>query len=121
MLHSSAFFLTTWPDSSLQQQPPSRRAEAGDQAERNRRRKALHQPGALEAAEEPQHQRRNEQRDGVERCRAAQDRRQRQVLGHMPAGPGEDRKSTRLNSSHVKISYAVFCLKKKIKLNYMTT
>src|SRR5690606_39975229 len=28
---------------------------------------------------------------------------------------GEDRKSTRLNSSHVKISYAVFCLKKKIK------
>src|SRR5690606_41272386 len=28
-----------------------------------------------------------------------------------------DRKSTRLNSSHVKISYAVFCLKKK-KINY---
>src|SRR5690606_42059444 len=28
------------------------------------------------------------------------------------SGPG-DRKSTRLNSSHVKISYAVFCLKKK--------
>src|SRR5699024_12807794 len=26
-----------------------------------------------------------------------------------------DRKSTRLNSSHVSISYAVFCLKKKIK------
>ena len=25
----------------------------------------------------------------------------------------EDRKSTRLNSSHVRISYAVFCLKKK--------
>src|SRR5690606_40643962 len=29
----------------------------------------------------------------------------------------EDRKSTRLNSSHVKISYAVFCLKKKIHQN----
>src|SRR5690606_41868927 len=28
---------------------------------------------------------------------------------HLP----QDRKSTRLNSSHVKISYAVFCLKKK--------
>src|SRR3989442_9681649 len=28
---------------------------------------------------------------------------------------GEDRKSTRLNSSHVRISYAVFCLKKKKK------
>src|SRR5690606_40016998 len=27
----------------------------------------------------------------------------------------EDRKSTRLNSSHVKTSYAVFCLKKKTK------
>src|SRR5215469_18296920 len=27
--------------------------------------------------------------------------------------PGRDRKSTRLNSSHVEISYAVFCLKKK--------
>src|SRR5438067_13233747 len=27
--------------------------------------------------------------------------------------PNEDRKSTRLNSSHVSISYAVFCLKKK--------
>src|SRR5690554_6223289 len=29
----------------------------------------------------------------------------------------EDRKSTRLNSSHVRISYAVFCLKKKKKNN----
>src|SRR5699024_12697017 len=28
-----------------------------------------------------------------------------------------DRKSTRLNSSHVSISYAVFCLKKKITIN----
>src|SRR3989442_5348977 len=30
-------------------------------------------------------------------------------------GTIEDRKSTRLNSSHVRISYAVFCLKKKKK------
>src|SRR2546430_12697571 len=29
------------------------------------------------------------------------------------AGSGGDRKSTRLNSSHSQISYAVFCLKKK--------
>src|SRR3712207_8695384 len=29
------------------------------------------------------------------------------------AEPGEDRKSTRLNSSHANLSYAVFCLKKK--------
>src|SRR5207249_11883085 len=48
-------------------------------------------------------------------------------LGHLPHQPSrvlgrqgalrqqllEDRKSTRLNSSHVSISYAVFCLKKK--------
>src|SRR5690606_41871198 len=31
-------------------------------------------------------------------------------------GRFKDRKSTRLNSSHVKISYAVFCLKKKKKV-----
>src|SRR6266487_4457725 len=30
--------------------------------------------------------------------------------------PSQDRKSTRLNSSHPSISYAVFCLKKKITL-----
>src|SRR5690349_24635100 len=32
-----------------------------------------------------------------------------------PSARCEDRKSTRLNSSHVEISYAVFCLKKKKK------
>src|SRR5689334_25040266 len=32
-----------------------------------------------------------------------------------PRSPGPDRKSTRLNSSHSSISYAVFCLKKKKK------
>src|SRR3712207_8540658 len=39
----------------------------------------------------------------------------RRVLGGGPDGPGHprDRKSTRLNSSHANISYAVFCLKKK--------
>src|SRR5690606_41955382 len=44
-----------------------------------------------------------------------------QLLRHPPLRPRpacplesrQDRKSTRLNSSHVKISYAVFCLKKK--------
>src|SRR5690606_42149342 len=36
-------------------------------------------------------------------------------------GRGQDRKSTRLNSSHVKISYAVFCLKKKKKENRTKT
>src|SRR5690606_4797176 len=35
------------------------------------------------------------------------------LLFHLDFGTSTDRKSTRLNSSHVKISYAVFCLKKK--------
>src|SRR5690625_6168142 len=34
-------------------------------------------------------------------------------FGHAGVDPNADRKSTRLNSSHVAISYAVFCLKKK--------
>src|SRR3712207_7411246 len=33
--------------------------------------------------------------------------------GHPTRTPSQDRKSTRLNSSHANISYAVFCLKKK--------
>src|SRR5690554_7464600 len=39
-------------------------------------------------------------------------RRMMARLGDSGRG-GSDRKSTRLNSSHVRISYAVFCLKKK--------
>src|SRR5690606_39771619 len=35
------------------------------------------------------------------------------VAGGLDVVEDQDRKSTRLNSSHVKISYAVFCLKKK--------
>src|SRR5438874_13253640 len=43
-----------------------------------------------------------------------------QVMGKPSAAPSCDtlRKSTRLNSSHVEISYAVFCLKKKKKNKY---
>src|SRR4249919_4097280 len=37
----------------------------------------------------------------------------RELYEHSIRSTGADRKSTRLNSSHVKISYAVFCLKKK--------
>src|SRR3712207_8172474 len=35
--------------------------------------------------------------------------------------PEEDRKSTRLNSSHANISHAVFCLKKNIQLPHCPT
>src|SRR3712207_7401436 len=37
------------------------------------------------------------------------------AIGGVDAGGQKDRKSTRLNSSHANISYAVFCLKKKKK------
>src|SRR2546430_4075251 len=47
-------------------------------------------------------------------------RHQRLAQGHRDLldvlGRGADRKSTRLNSSHSQISYAVFCLKKKKKI-----
>src|SRR2546422_11421919 len=51
------------------------------------------------------------------------DRRNRRAAVFWPQRPGRDaagdgdRKSTRLNSSHGYISYAVFCLKKKKKKN----
>src|SRR2546426_9361764 len=41
-----------------------------------------------------------------------------QLLGPDRRGGALDRKSTRLNSSHLVISYAVFCLKKKKKSLY---
>src|SRR5436309_7112164 len=47
------------------------------------------------------------------------------LLGSFAGALGDrfdrDRKSTRLNSSHVKISYAVFCLKKKKKISTVPT
>src|SRR5207253_10253643 len=69
--------------------------------------------------------------DMVSRFRTKQE--QKETLANLAAGKldiievGErlllllDRKSTRLNSSHVAISYAVFCLKKKKKKKKTTT
>src|SRR2546430_5008978 len=51
---------------------------------------------------------------------AARQRRQDVPVGQVDGEverPQQDRKSTRLNSSHSQISYAVFCLKKKKKIN----
>src|SRR5436309_3736806 len=54
-----------------------------------------------------------------EREAARHDAHNREALAveidHAAHDVAVDRKSTRLNSSHVKISYAVFCLKKKKK------
>src|SRR5690349_22764724 len=50
------------------------------------------------------------------RAEKLKDRRARKAAKRPERGGGSsgpDRKSTRLNSSHVEISYAVFCLKKK--------
>src|SRR2546426_1422739 len=57
-----------------------------------------------------------EQRDGDEEHDAdtkRHDHSDRVAPGTVEAGEALDRKSTRLNSSHLVISYAVFCLKKK--------
>src|SRR3712207_7023573 len=47
------------------------------------------------------------------RPRAVADRNHARSSATHPTRPDQDRKSTRLNSSHANISYAVFCLKKK--------
>src|SRR2546430_2842840 len=47
------------------------------------------------------------------RARTRAPRRDRGPRAPGPGGASRDRKSTRLNSSHSQISYAVFCLKKK--------
>src|SRR3712207_7645062 len=74
----------------------SRDAEAQHEVDEHRDGDALHRLTGLVQ------DRAREHRDQV---RVADRHRQRRVLG--------DRKSTRLNSSHANISYAVFCLKKK--------
>src|SRR5688572_31651681 len=48
------------------------------------------------------------------------DHRQAAPGGEASRDGGEDRKSTRLNSSHSQISYAVFCLKKKTRIQTIT-
>src|SRR5689334_24629006 len=56
---------------------------------------------------------------GGDRCADIADRRRaRRLRPYRSAG---DRKSTRLNSSHSSISYAVFCLKKKKKTKMLTS
>src|SRR5207302_4027690 len=54
-------------------------------------------------------------RSGARRRFLARSRAREGGVGQVAGGADEIGKSTRLNSSHVKISYAVFCLKKKKK------
>src|SRR5207249_8342512 len=56
------------------------------------------------------------EREGLGHREAVGQLHDTEVMAVPAAGvAGQDRKSTRLNSSHVSISYAVFCLKKKKK------
>src|SRR3712207_8458078 len=58
-------------------------------------------------------------RGGVVGARDEHQRGQVRAPGGV-ADPRQDRKSTRLNSSHANISYAVFCLKKKKRLRSLS-
>src|SRR5690349_24099825 len=58
---------------------------------------------------------RTRRRRGAGASRAARDRGPERTPAVCRGKHAPDRKSTRLNSSHVEISYAVFCLKKKKK------
>src|SRR5438874_5342329 len=66
--------------------------------------------GSLTRSSNPKTSRRRS--DSAASIRAPSPRSEARHLGVKPRSE-EDRKSTRLNSSHVEISYAVFCLKKK--------
>src|SRR5699024_11733001 len=84
-------------------------------------RSLLAQPVGPDHASDDRHGQR-EHDDLVDPGHDGRDRqRQLDAPEDLTAGGTEgDRKSTRLNSSHVSISYAVFCLKKKTTQNTMT-
>src|SRR5690349_23968060 len=67
--------------------------------------------GGADRHRRPQHEPRQRVACGIDRAREPGVACCRPVF--LSALHGTDRKSTRLNSSHVEISYAVFCLKKK--------
>src|SRR3712207_8840309 len=65
------------------------------------------------ARQQPENDQQDDQREPEHDELAEQVDRSQHVTGRN--SPRVDRKSTRLNSSHANISYAVFCLKKKKK------
>src|SRR5690242_21319589 len=88
---------TLFPYTTLFRSDEAERGAAGQQREDDE--------GRMQPDDAPDDQRDHEVVLGV-----AQDR-----VHHGDRADVEDRKSTRLNSSHMSISYAVFCLKKKKK------
>src|SRR5438552_10672818 len=79
---------------------------------------SLHDALPISAAREPRQQ---PGAGGRRRAHQADQPRSRLLARRAArAAPGQDRKSTRLNSSHQIISYAVFCLKKKTQDRVLT-
>src|SRR5687768_18266738 len=68
---------------------------------------------SLDARDAARRERNGEVRPVVAAGRDGARLRRHARVPHRPVRPRKDRKSTRLNSSHGYISYAVFCLKKK--------
>src|SRR3712207_8527660 len=69
-----------------------------------------------ERGEHGAHDQRGGHDDAADRGDPVLDRLARPQAVHVLLADAADRKSTRLNSSHANISYAVFCLKKKTTL-----
>src|SRR5690606_41891613 len=74
---------------------------------------AEHRPPALRVDRHSLHRVDDGERIGAGLDAAPCVLRDLRLVGRQLGDDGLDRKSTRLHSSHVKISYAVFCLKKK--------
>src|SRR2546430_6731155 len=93
---------TLFPYTTLFRSPLSQFAQA-----------EIKEPGAMAVHESDSQPRKSAQQVGERlQVKAAIDKKLR--TGQLR---GQDRKSTRLNSSHSQISYAVFCLKKKKNAN----
>src|SRR3712207_7865238 len=75
----------------------------------------LFRSAAIERGHTPVRNDKGEQ--GTECCRTRKPSRRREWQF---TATQKDRKSTRLNSSHANISYAVFCLKKKKTIQHLT-
>src|SRR3712207_6952269 len=73
--------------------------------------RSLHHHHAAEQQAELEPGHRERRIDGIAQGVSQQHR----AIGEALGASGADRKSTRLNSSHANISYAVFCLKKKLQ------
>src|SRR3989454_6793535 len=83
--------------------------------------RSILEPGDREPADRlpfPAHRLDEQRRVGEEASDRVGEPRVRPAVARVDRPLERDRKSTRLNSSHLVISYAVFCLKKKKKKKY---